>query len=333
MLTLLLLWLILSAIVLRMLWQTEAQHQERRMLAQQQVNAASQLYQRDSQQHATNLWNLHWVANQTRFRHYSDQNHWPRLHTIYNEAPYNLNERFAAVSIRANDGKSSDAALSYGMLLYGLQAVADQLNRKPHHLNKALRIATLLLAPLLLLWLLCYHLFVYRSLRRQTAITTDQLMQRDDQLDTLTFSDPLTATANRKAITQYLSECQQLHSDSEDFIALAVLDIDYFQQINDVFGYFAGDAVLKEVAARIEIELREDDMLGRIDADHFAIVLCNLLAPKNAEQIIERIQHAIAQPVQYRNCYRQNKIDVARFSCYPTNNKKHSQDNARLLIQ
>jgi len=42
-------------------------------------------------------------------------------------------------------------------------------------------------------------------------------------------------------------------------------------------------------------------MLGRIDADHFAIVLCNLVAPKNAEQIIERIQHAIAQPVQYRN--------------------------------
>ena len=79
-----------------------------------------------------------------------------------------------------------------------------------------------------------------------------------------------------------------------------MLDIDHFQQINDVFGYFAGDTVLKHVATRIGGELRSDDQMGRMNSDHFAIVLCGLVAPKTAESIIHRIQHVVAMAIPFR---------------------------------
>lgn len=127
------------------------------------------------------------------------------------------------------------------------------------------------------------------------------LAQKQLALNDLASVDQLTGTSNRRAITSYLSDFQkQPHADGE-FIALAVLDIDYFQRINDVFGYFAGDAVLKEIATRIERELRDEDQVGRMNANHFAIVLCNLIAPKTAETIIHRIQSAIAEPINFND--------------------------------
>ncbi|MEM7255862.1 MAG: bifunctional diguanylate cyclase/phosphodiesterase [Pseudomonadota bacterium] len=143
-----------------------------------------------------------------------------------------------------------------------------------------------------------------RQWRQKLQHSEAQLAQKAQQLNDLASVDQLTGTSNRKAITTFLSDFQKLpHADGE-FIALAILDIDYFQRINDAFGYFAGDAVLKEVASRIDNELRDEDRVGRTNANHFAIVLCNLIAPKTAESIIHRIQNAIAEPITF------NDIDI-----------------------
>lgn len=140
-----------------------------------------------------------------------------------------------------------------------------------------------------------------RQWQRRYQDIEAQLAQKQQQLNDMASVDPLTGTSNRKAITTFLSDFQkQPHADGE-FIALAILDIDYFQRINDAFGYFAGDAVLKEIAQRIDSELRDEDRVGRTNANHFAIVLCNLLAPKTAESIIHRIQSAIAEPITFND--------------------------------
>ncbi len=140
-----------------------------------------------------------------------------------------------------------------------------------------------------------------RSLQHQLQKAEGKLSEKQLQLNNLVSVDQLTGTANRKAITTFLSDFQkQPHADGE-FIALAILDIDYFQRINDAFGYFAGDAVLKEVAQRIDSELRDEDLVGRLNANHFAIVLCNLIAPKTAEGIIHRIQNIIAEPILFND--------------------------------
>ena len=301
MLILLVVLLLISALLLRQLWFTQQVHNERLTNAHQQLNAAEMLIETNTPESAAALWDLHWNATQERYANYSDKRYWPRLHNLYFEPPYQLHNRIENLGGRANDGiTESPQRTADSTLLDGLQAVIEELSLKKSIHSRVLTLATLWILPGLLLWALLYHLMVFRPMQQRTRQATSELNYKEHQLDTLAHSDALTETANRKAVTQFLSDYQRNRDNSELFVALAVLDLDYFQQINDVFGYFAGDAVLKEIAYRIGLELRAEDQLGRLDADHFAIVLCDLVAPKNAEQIIDRMQQAIARPIHYK---------------------------------
>jgi len=299
--------LLASAVIVRLLWQTERLHNERLSNAYQQYSTAKILLESRAPEDAATLWNLHWIATQKRFENYVSEAHWPRLSMLYFERPYQLNNRIEKIGGRANDGLETPVpTAANSTLLSGLRAVIDELEAKPATYSEILKLATLAIIPALLLWIFLYHLLVYLPDRKRSYQVAAELQHRDSQLDTLTYSDPLTDTANRKAITQFLSDYQasskpssKPNSNAGEFIALAILDLDHFQQINDVFGYFAGDAVLKEVADRIQAELREADQLGRLDSDRYALVLCDLISPKNAEQIIDRIQQAISHPIHY----------------------------------
>ncbi len=299
--------LLASAALLRLLWHTDQLHQARLTNAHQQYLTAMILFEKDNEENAAALLKLHWQATQKRFKTYTDKALWPGLHELYFEAPCHLHMRMEAIGGRSSNATSPpEQAAVDNMLLLGLSAVIDELDTANHQTLKRLKLAALGILPALLLWLILYHLFIYRPMRKDSRRASDELQFKNDQLDSLTYSDQLTDTANRKAITQFLSDYEEVEKNNGEFIALAIVDLDHFQQINDVFGYFAGDAVLKEVAARISYELRDEDQLGRIDSDRFAIVLCDLTAPKNAEQIIDRIQRAIEQPLHYK----QNTLNV-----------------------
>ena len=94
-----------SGVALRMLWQTANLHADRLTNARQQQYTATLLLETDRAQYAANLWKLHWTATQPRFDSYSDENHWPRLHWLYQQQPYQINQRIEDVGGRANDGK------------------------------------------------------------------------------------------------------------------------------------------------------------------------------------------------------------------------------------
>ena len=299
MLILFMIMLVASAVIVRLLWHTEQLHNERLSNAYQQYSTAKTLLESGAPEDAAALWKLHWNATQSRFENYSSKEHWPRLSMLYFERPYQLHNRIEKIGGRANDGlETLVPTAANSTLLSGLQAVIEELESKPATYSGILKLAIIAIVPALLLWACLYHLLVHLPDRKKSQQLADQLQHKESQLDTLTYNDPLTATANRKAITEFLSD-YRANSDGGEFIAFVILDLDYFQQINDVFGYFAGDAVLKEVADRISAELREDDQLGRLDSDRYALVLCDLISPKNAEQIIDRIQQAISHPIHY----------------------------------
>jgi len=159
----------------------------------------------------------------------------------------------------------------------------------------------LIIAGVLSLWAL-YHQRIVRPQQSRANSAHQQLIAARERLDTQSKRDALTDTSNRKAITRFLSGMQRSGQHSEgEFVALAIVDIDYFQQINDVLGYFAGDEVLREIARRIHGELRVEDKLGRLEADRFAIVLCGLVAPRTGETIIHRIQQVLSHPIVYKD--------------------------------
>ncbi|WP_206484271.1 diguanylate cyclase [Thalassotalea sp. G2M2-11] len=92
-------------------------------------------------------------------------------------------------------------------------------------------------------------------------------------LEKLAYTDSLTGVANRMAFFQQTEkEINRSRRLSYD-VGLMMLDLDHFKQINDTCGHDAGDKVLKAVASSLEACLREQDTLGRLGGEEFAIIV------------------------------------------------------------
>jgi diguanylate cyclase (GGDEF)-like protein len=104
----------------------------------------------------------------------------------------------------------------------------------------------------------------------QTAITQ---RQRADKFYGLAILDPLTSLYNRR----YGEECLRkeiARAERQNYdLAVIVLDLDHFKEINDQFGHAAGDLVLREFASRLKRAIRACDVPVRIGGDEFLVVL------------------------------------------------------------
>jgi diguanylate cyclase (GGDEF)-like protein len=104
----------------------------------------------------------------------------------------------------------------------------------------------------------------------QTAITQ---RQRADKFYGLAILDPLTGLYNRR----YGEECLRkeiARAERQNYdLAVIVLDLDHFKEINDQFGHAAGDLVLREFASRLKRAIRACDVPVRIGGDEFLVVL------------------------------------------------------------
>lgn len=102
------------------------------------------------------------------------------------------------------------------------------------------------------------------------------LVTQRNQLWELANHDPLTNVANRRHFfAQAQHELDRLDRSSQG-LALLILDIDYFKQINDFHGHASGDMAIIHFAEICRSSLRGIDILGRIGGDEFAIVLSDI---------------------------------------------------------
>src|SRR6202040_3818999 len=90
------------------------------------------------------------------------------------------------------------------------------------------------------------------------------------------YHDPLTGLANRALFHERLEQCVLYTNEHGQNLALLLLDIEGFKTINDTLGRPAGDALLKELAARLSGKSEGAGQLARIAADHFAIMIPEL---------------------------------------------------------
>ena len=112
--------------------------------------------------------------------------------------------------------------------------------------------------------------------------------------------DALTGVANRRALMEAMERSMALCARQGTQLALVMLDIDFFKRVNDNHGHLAGDAVLKEVAARIAQRLRAQDLLGRYGGEEFLVLLPGTDAA-GALQVANDIRVAVqAQPVLFQ---------------------------------
>lgn len=110
------------------------------------------------------------------------------------------------------------------------------------------------------------------QLYQQLYELNQKLLKAQHELQHQAMHDALTGIYNRGAIIGHLEAQLARAKRHNQSLAIAVLDVDYFKQLNDTHGHLAGDAVLKTVAARMRECLREYDYIGRYGGEEFLVV-------------------------------------------------------------
>ena len=113
----------------------------------------------------------------------------------------------------------------------------------------------------------------------------------------LALHDSTTGLPNRDLFDTRLEQAISLAKRQGWTLAVMFLDLDRFKAINDSHGHSAGDAVLKEVAARLSANAREEDTVCRNGGDEFLYLLVNPQGDENVERIAQAVAARIALPI------------------------------------
>ena len=94
-----------------------------------------------------------------------------------------------------------------------------------------------------------------------------------ETIRTLATMDELTSLANRRHMNEVLGAEERRKGMPSRRVCIALLDIDFFKNINDRYGHAGGDAVLRTFAAAARAELRANDVLARWGGEEFLLLL------------------------------------------------------------
>jgi diguanylate cyclase len=111
--------------------------------------------------------------------------------------------------------------------------------------------------------------------------------------------DALTGLPNRVLFRDRLEQALARARRDGDQVAVMCLDLDRFKEVNDLRGHAAGDALLKQAAARLGAAIRETDTVARLGGDEFAIIQSGLPQPQHAAAFAERLIAAVAEPFEH----------------------------------
>lgn len=107
------------------------------------------------------------------------------------------------------------------------------------------------------------------------------------------FTDVLTGWHNRRYLqVRIKEELARARRDGSHLVCL-MLDIDHFKRVNDTWGHAAGDTVLRELANRIDVQVRASDVAARYGGEEFIVLLPDT-DPKRAVKIAERIRKSVS---------------------------------------
>lgn len=153
------------------------------------------------------------------------------------------------------------------------------------------------------------------------------LKESEQELAYLAHHDVLTGLPNRLMIQSQLEQSLGVAQRDDKKLALLLLDLDRFKDVNDSFGHAAGDELLQQVAGVLRDRLRQADLISRMGGDEFALLLDDIKFEEDAGLVADDIIRHLS-----RRWHLSNGCEVAvgvsvGISLYPT----HSLDAASLL--
>ena len=117
------------------------------------------------------------------------------------------------------------------------------------------------------------------------------------QIEKMAYGDPLTGLANRTLLAERLNQAMLGAHRRGHLLAVVFLDLDGFKAINDQYGHQSGDLLLRALAARMKVGLREIDTLARLGGDEFVAVFQDVPDAQASVPMLERLLSVCSQPV------------------------------------
>lgn len=125
-----------------------------------------------------------------------------------------------------------------------------------------------------------------------------RLRESERQLKDVAHTDPITGVANRLLLDVHTQHAIQVARRDKRIFALLLIDLDRFRPINDTYGHAIGDDVLRVIAQRLRICVREMDTVARLGGDEFVVVLHSINGHPDVSAVASKISSAIAEPLK-----------------------------------
>lgn len=140
-------------------------------------------------------------------------------------------------------------------------------------------------------------------LGQSIAITSRDVTEhrrRSDHVNYLAHHDHLTGLANRTLLEERLCLAMLRAQNYGGRVAVFLIDIDCFKQINDTLGHADGDVLLAAIGQRLVSSVRDTDTVARVGGDEFVIVMPDVHSKRDVERCGEHILREASQPVEIR---------------------------------
>jgi diguanylate cyclase (GGDEF)-like protein/PAS domain S-box-containing protein len=121
------------------------------------------------------------------------------------------------------------------------------------------------------------------------------------ELEKLVNYDTLTGLANRTYLLAHLKKLIQRNKRNQNNAAILLFDLDHFRDINDSFGHNIGDELLIDVSKRISERIRQEDLVCRMSADEFVLVLERLQNKEDVAQVAQEMIDMLSEPFHLSN--------------------------------
>jgi len=155
--------------------------------------------------------------------------------------------------------------------------------------RSVITVAAVITIIALLAWLL-----LFRTMHRASSTLRSQA----EENERLALHDALTGLPNRRLLQERLDRAIVTAERSGKMLALMILDVDRFKEVNDTLGHDRGDALLKQVALRLSEVVRDADTVARLGGDEFAILAPDVGSLLDAERFAGRVHAAFDEAFQ-----------------------------------
>ena len=145
-------------------------------------------------------------------------------------------------------------------------------------------------------WLAVGLLALYLALFRLVATASRRLRAQSETNRELAEHDALTGLANRTLLHDRAAVAITDARHHGGSLAILLLDLDRFKEINDTLGHHHGDMLLRLVGPRLESVLGEDDTVARLGGDEFVVLLHDVASPEAARAVADRLLAALDEP-------------------------------------